>query len=253
VVLLLHGFPDLAESWSAQMTALAAAGYCAVAPDLRGYGASDRPHGVAAYTLDLLGQDVAALIDHLGGPVHLVGHDWGGVIAWHVAMHHASSLRSLTIINAPHPKAFKRELARSWRQRLRSWYILAFQLPVLPEFVLARLTPRVFTSILREGVHTPADVDHYVRTFFARGAWTAAVNYYRALLRHPPTRPHTITVPTLVLWGVRDPYLGPALAEQLEQWVPAVTVHPLPQAGHWAQWSAADEVNAALLDFVGAH
>jgi pimeloyl-ACP methyl ester carboxylesterase len=253
VVLLLHGFPDLASTWQSQLDALAAAGFRAVAPDLRGYGESDRPRGVAAYTLDTLAADIAALAAHLGGPVHLVGHDWGGVIAWHVAMHHASAVRSLTIVNAPHPKAFKRELARSWSQRARSWYVLAFQLPVLPELLARLVARRVLTDIHREGAHDADAVTRHLRAFSTPGAWTAAINYYRALLRHPPARPLPVSQPTLVLWGLRDPYLGPALIDGLEKWVPGVVVRPLAQAGHWAQWSAAAEVNEALITFVRAH
>ncbi len=231
------------------MEALAAAGFRAVAPDLLGYGDSDRPHGLAPYALDSLAGDVAALAGALGEPIHLVGHDWGGVIAWHVAMHHPDVLRSLTIINAPHPKAFRRELARSWAQRRRSWYMLFFQLPVLPELVLRVLTRRLFASILTEGAHETNERDAYVRALSRPGAWRAAVNYYRALFRLRPAASRAITTPTQVLWGMRDPFLGPALIEGLEKWVPSVEVRRLPDAGHWAQWSAAGAVSAALLAF----
>lgn len=250
VVLLLHGFPDLAISWTAQIEALSSAGYRVVAPDLLGYGASDRPSGIAAYALDALAGDIAALTQQLGAPVHLVGHDWGGVIAWHVAMHHPEVVRSLTIVNAPHPKAFRRELARSWSQRRRSWYILFFQLPVLPEIALRVLTRRVFASILAEGAHDSAARETYVRAFSQPGAWRAAVNYYRALFRIRPAGSKPIACPTLLLWGMRDPFLGPALIEGLEKWVPKIEVTRLPGAGHWAQWSAAGEVNAALRTFL---
>lgn len=249
-VLLLHGFPDLAISWDAQLSALADAGFRAVAPDLKGYGASDRAEGIAPYALDTLARDIAALAEQLGEPVHLVGHDWGGVIAWHVAMHHGSVVRSLTIINAPHPKAFRRELARSWAQRRRSWYMLAFQLPVLPELILRLLTRRVFRAILAEAGHSTDDVEAYARAFKQPGAWRAAVNYYRALLRIRPASSQSVACPTLVLWGVRDPYLSPALIEGLERWVPNLTLERLPDAGHWAHWSAADAVSRALIAFV---
>lgn len=253
VVLLLHGFPDLAVSWEAQMEALAAAGYRAVAPDLRGYGESERPEGIAAYALDVLARDVAALADQLGGRVHLVGHDWGGVIAWHVAMQHPAVLRSLTIINAPHPKAFRRELARNWAQRRRSWYMLAFQVPVLPELALRALTRRLFATILREGTHSPDARAAYRQAFATRAAWRAAVHYYRALFRIRPASSQPVTCPTQILWGLQDPYLGPALIEGLERWVPDLTIERLPNAGHWAQWSAAEAVNHALLAFVSRH
>jgi epoxide hydrolase 4 len=253
VVLLLHGFPDYWVSWRRQLEGLASQGFRAVAPDLRGYGQSERPRGAKAYRLDALGRDIAALATHLGAPVHLVGHDWGGAVAWHVAMHHPSQVRSLSILNAPHPRAFARELRRSWSQRLRSWYIAAFQLPWLPELVLRATTSRVFSKILREGRHSREDRRGYVQAFSTPHAWSAALHYYRAALRYPPAAPVPITRPTQVIWGMRDPYLSARLLEGLDRWVEQIVVHRLAQAAHWPHWSHPREVTTLLRQFMRRH
>ncbi len=138
LVVMLHGFPDFWRSWRYQIPAFAQAGYRVIALDLRGYNLSDRPEGIAAYQLDSLTADVAAFVDELGGdPPVVVGHDWGGIIAWQLAMHHSESLRSLIVLNAPHPAAFDRELKRLSSQWLRSWYAILFQFPAVPEAALS--------------------------------------------------------------------------------------------------------------------
>ena len=182
LVLMLHGFPDFWRSWRHQIPAIAAAGYRVIALDLRGYHLSDRPDGVAAYQLDTLTADVVALIDQLGeAPPVVIGHDWGGVIAWQFAMHHSESLRSLIVLNAPHPTAFYRELKRLSSQWLRSWYALLFQLPAAPEAVLSAGDFTLLKRALREG---PADSDEelerYLSVFKPPGALTAAAGDQRA-------------------------------------------------------------------------
>jgi epoxide hydrolase 4 len=258
VVLLLHGFPDCWLSWMAQIEPLVAQGFRVVAPDLRGYNESERPRGVASYRLTELAHDVRALAETYGAPVHLVGHDWGGVIAWHVAMHEPQVVRTLTVLNAPHPAAFRRALRSGWGQRLRSWYVLAFQLPVLPEAVWRAHDGALFRRILRTGAAAPTAAmpdpagleAAYLRAFSTRGAWTAAINYYRALLRHPPPRDRVIEADTLLLWGEQDPYLGVELTTGLDRWVPRLRVERIPGAGHWVQHSHATEVNNALHRFL---
>lgn len=257
VVVLLHGFPDCWLSWLAQMPVFAQQGYTVVAPDLRGYNETERPNGMAAYRLELLGRDVEALARHYGGSVHLVGHDWGGVLAWHVAMHHPQVVSSLAVLNAPHPAAYRRALRRGWAQRMRSWYILAFQLPWLPEQLWRWRRLALFRRVLRSGAAAPtADMPdpspleaQYLHAFSTRGAWTAAINYYRALLRFPPPRDVVIDAPTMLLWGERDPYLGVELLTGFEKWVPNLTVERLPEAAHWLQHTHASQVNEALLRF----
>ena len=256
LVVLLHGFPDFWYSWRDQIPALAAAGYRVVAPDLRGYNESERPLGVEAYGLDTLAADVAALIHALGAErATVVGHDWGGLVAWHVAMHHPEVVSSLVIMNAPHPRAFRRELKNNWAQKRRSWYIGFFQLPWLPEAMLAVGDRWLLRRVLRRGgpAHTDAELAAYLAAFAAPGAMTAALNYYRALFRMPSKRPVTIACPTLLIWGLRDRFLLPALADGTEAWVPTLERHEEPRARHWVQHDASASVNARLLEFLSHH
>lgn len=256
LVVLLHGFPDFWYSWRDQIPALAAAGFRVVAPDLRGYNESERPRGIAAYALDVLAADVAALILALGAAqATVVGHDWGGLVAWHVAMHHPEVVSSLVIMNAPHPRAFRRELTHNWAQKRRSWYIGFFQLPWLPEAMLAVGNRWLLRRVLRRGgpAHSDAELATYLAAFAAPGAMTAALNYYRALLRIRSKRPVTIACPTLLIWGLRDRFLLPVLAEGTEAWVPKLERHEEPRARHWVQHDAAAAVNAKLLAFLSHH
>lgn len=256
LMVLLHGFPDFWYSWRDQIPAFAEAGYRVVAPDLRGYNESERPPGVAAYALDTLAADIAALITALGADrAIVVGHDWGGLVAWHVAMHHPEMVSSLVIMNAPHPRAFRRELANNWAQKRRSWYIGFFQLPWLPEAVLSVGNQWLLRRVLRRGgpAHNETELAAYVAAFAGRGALTAAINYYRALRQRPSKRPVMIDCPTLLIWGLRDRFLLPVLAEGTEAWVPKLERHEEPRARHWVQHDAAASVNARAIAFLAQH
>lgn len=233
-----------------------------MALDLRGYNKSDKPPCVRDYGVERVSADVAAVIRELRGPdgrAHVVGHDWGGVVAWHLAMHHPGVVEKLVILNAPHPAAYLRELRRSM-QLLRSWYVGAFQLPRVPEAVIrfrrfAMLRNVFRQASVRPGAFTPDDIDRYVDAFSQPGALTAAINYYRAAARAGPwqlaraTRP--IDAPTLLVWGERDRYLVPGLTRGLEQWAARLQVERLPNGGHWVQHDEPDAVNRLMLEFFG--
>jgi epoxide hydrolase 4 len=259
-VVMLHGFPEFWYSWRRQIPALAAAGFRAIAPDLRGYNLSDRPDAIAAYRVESLVADVEALAADLGERrIHLVGHDWGGVIAWYTAMLRPDLVQRLVIVNAPHPAAYRRELTRS-TQALRSWYAGFFQLPWLPEAVFrignSVVLRRVFRDgPVRRGANDDQDVRLHVEAMRRPGALTAAINFYRALRRHPPALPdresRRIRAPTMVVWGERDRYLVPGLTDGLERWVPDVRVERLPGVSHWVQADAPDELNRLLIEFLG--
>jgi len=279
LVLFLHGFPDFSYGWRHQLTALAAAGYRAVAPDLRGYNRSSKPRRVAAYDLPVLGADVAALVRALGEEraAAIVGHDWGGVIAWHVAEQRPELLERLVILNAPHPAAFARELATP-DQVARSAYVFFFQLPWLPEFVLraggsyAPLLRALRRMVKRPGAMTDTDLARRRDALAQPGALTAALNYYRAFGRRLARRAvrraiarlfggagagrgersATVQAPTLLLWGERDPALGVRLTEGLERWVPRLEVRRFPKAGHWVQLDEPDVVSEAIVEWVRA-
>jgi pimeloyl-ACP methyl ester carboxylesterase len=254
-VVLLHGFPQMWWEWRHQIAALAAAGYRAVAPDLRGYNLSEKPRGVAAYRVERLVADVQGLIRTLGVErAHVVGHDWGGIVAWWLAMTAPERVDRLAVLNAPHPEAFKREILTP-DQVLRSWYAAAFQLPVLPEAAFRAggfaLIERIFrASSIRPGAFSDEDIRRYREAAARPGAIRAMINYYRAAARHrsPPTR--TIPHPTLLIWGERDEALTVRLTEGLEEWVPAIRVERLPDASHWVAEECPDEVNRLLIGFL---
>jgi pimeloyl-ACP methyl ester carboxylesterase/2-polyprenyl-6-methoxyphenol hydroxylase-like FAD-dependent oxidoreductase len=259
LVVLLHGFPEFWYSWRRQIPALAAAGYHVVAPDLRGYNLSDKPRGVHRYRIDLLALDVERLIRRCGAERAVVcGHDWGGGVAWAVAMRYPELVERLVVINAPHPARFLRAL-RTPRQLRKSWYMFFFQVPWLPEACLRTsryaALRRAFTAPEgRPGAFSAEDIERYVEAAARPGALTAGINYYRALFRQAPRQAQAslrrIEAPVLVIWGERDPYLGRELASPDGAWVPNARVERLPQAGHWAQLEEPERVNALLLEFL---
>ena len=254
VALCLHGFPESRFSWRHQLPALAAAGWRAVAPDLRGYGDSDRPPGRAAYRLEHLIDDAAALFDACGARRRLlVGHDWGAMIAWSFALARARPLDGLVVMNVPHPTVFQDALRHSWAQRLRSWYIAAFQLPWLPEAVLTANrgwgVGQAIRGMAVDRSAFPSEVlDVYRRNACQPGAMTAMIDYYRAnawtLGQTPPAR---IEVPTLMIWGEQDKALGLELTQGYGPLVADFTLERLPGVSHWVQQEAPDAVNARLL------
>lgn len=259
LVVLLHGFPDFWYSWRYQIPALAAAGFRVIAPDLRGYNLSAKPPGVRSYRIESLVGDVAALIRHAGERrAAVAGHDWGGVRAWNLPLYHPDVVDRLLVLNAPHPLAYLREL-RTPAQLLKSWYVLFFQLPLLPEVVLragdhALLDRMLRRAPVRPGAFTENDIRRYKEALSRPGALTAALNYYRAALRRVRreyARPRTpIPVPTLLIWGERDLYLSVRLTEGLEPWVPNLRVERLPEASHWVQCDFPERVNQLMLDFL---
>jgi len=263
IVVLLHGFPEFWYAWRHQLPALAAAGLRAVAPDLRGYNLSAKPRGVRAYRIEALLGDLAGLIARLGEGekvprAHVVGHDWGGAFAWYAPLFCPERLLSLTLLNAPHPLAFRRELKTSAAQRRKSSYVFLFQLPWLPERRIragnfATLEKMLRRDPVRPGAFSDEDVRLYREALARPGALTAAVNYYRAAFRFPPKvagRKWPDDLETLVVWGERDRYLGPGLLDGLDRWVPSLTIERIPDASHWVQADAPERVNELLIRFL---
>ena len=259
LVVLLHGFPEFWYSWRFQIPGLAEAGFRVVAPDMRGYNLSDKPQGVNNYRAELLGRDVARLIRACGAErAKVVGHDWGGVLAWMAAMHYPEQVEKLAILNVPHPDRFLQGL---WtlHQLRKSWYIFFFQIPWLPEQVVragnfAWLRSNFRNDPVRPEAFSPQDIERYVEALSRPGALTAAINYYRALFRQTPAQVRRqlrkVEIPVLVIWGERDRYLGTELAQPDRTWVPDVRVERLVDASHWVQVDQPEKVNALLLDFL---
>jgi pimeloyl-ACP methyl ester carboxylesterase len=258
LVVLLHGFPEFWYGWRAQIEGLSAAGFRVVAPDMRGYNLSSKPEGVAAYDLDLLAADIAALIRERGEErACLAGHDWGGAVAWATAMNHPDAIARLAILNAPHPRRFLEEV-RHPQQLARSWYMLAFQLPWVPERLAQADRWRAFRfgfeHDARPGAFSREDIDRYVEAWSQPGALTAMISYYRALFRQSPKRAQArlrpVSAPTRVIWGERDRYLGVGLAEPPRADVPQLErVIRLPEASHWVQHDEPARVTELLAEF----
>jgi pimeloyl-ACP methyl ester carboxylesterase len=256
LVILLHGFPDFWYGWRRQIGPLAAAGYCVLAPDQRGYHFSEKPRDVRAYALDELAGDVVALIEASGRTsAVLVGHDWGGVVAWHVATRHPDRVDRLAILNAPHPAVILRHLWTRPTQTLRSWYVFALQVPWLPELGLRGFGGRPLAELLRRtsrpGTFSDDDLAQYRRAWEQPGAMRAMVNWYRAGLRSPsgqPPRPR-VRAPVLILWGVKDPALSTDLARASLALCDQGRLEFYDDASHWLPHEEPERINRRLLAF----
>jgi pimeloyl-ACP methyl ester carboxylesterase len=257
LIVLLHGFPEFSGSWRHQIGPLAEAGFHVVAPDQRGYNLSDKPINVANYSIGHLAGDVVELIRDAGHErATVVGHDWGGVVAWHLGMNRPDVVERLIILNAPHPAAYRREILRG-RQLLLSWYVLLFQLPWLPEAALRANDFALVRWILRHdappGTFTHDDIERSIDALRPRQALTGALNYYRAALRPAGNLLrdlHRIRRPTLLLWGMRDRSLSPALTRDIERYAPRLTLRRFYEATHWLHHEIPEEVNREIIQFI---
>lgn len=255
LLLLLHGFPEFWYSWRAQIPALARR-FRVVAPDLRGYNLSDKPSG--GYDVASLVEDMRGLIAALGErEAHVVGHDWGGAIAWALAIRAPDAVRRLAILNAPHPGTFLRAL-RSPGQLRRSAYIAFYQLRGPAERAIARDDYAQIRRMFRAADRGRAwladeDIERFVTALARPGALSAALEYYRRLARPAAFRQtsplRVIAAPTLVLWGELDTALGTGLLDGLDRWVRDLRIVRFPTAGHWLNQQEPERVNAALEAF----
>ena len=257
LVILLHGFPEFWYGWRYQIDTLAEAGFWVWSPDQRGYNLSDKPAGIAGYGIDTLAADVVGLIDAAGRKkAVVVGHDWGAAVAWWTAATYPERVERLVVLNVPHPVVMKQFASRDLGQILRSWYIGFFQLPWLPE-TLSRLgnwamLMRTLRKSSRPGTFPDADLQEYRKAWSQPGAFTAMVNWYRAALRKPPSRQPSIriTVPTLLIWGVRDQFLKREMAQPSIDLCDNGRVVYFENATHWVQHEEAERVSELIKEVV---
>ncbi|XP_077989005.1 epoxide hydrolase 3-like isoform X2 [Glandiceps talaboti] len=261
LMLLLHGFPEFWYSWRHQLREFSK-DYRVVAVDMRGYGDSDIPKGIAPYAMTCLTGDVRDMIPALGySSCVLVAHDWGAAVAWRFAMDYPDLVDKLVIMNGPHPDRFRKVISSSLKQFLMSWYMFLFQLPFLPEIVF-KLNDYSWIKgafcgkemgMRNPEAMTEEDIEAFKYNIQREGASTAMVNYYRAAVRYPPAgKPKSpiITSPTLLIWGAEDKALDISLTEGLEKYVSDITVKLVPNASHWVQQDRPDETNRLMREFL---
>jgi pimeloyl-ACP methyl ester carboxylesterase len=255
VIVLLHGFPEFWYGWHRQIAPLAAAGFRLIVPDQRGYNLSSKPPDVASYALTELVSDVIAIADELGQQkILLAGHDWGAAVGWSAAISYPQRIAKLVVLNVPHPSVMRKFLSTRLRQFLRSWYILFFQLPILPEALFSAFNFRVGRRSLlrssRPGTFSENDLAQYRAAWSQPGALTAMINWYRALFRFRTTFPdRTVHVPTRILWGERDAFLLPEMAHESLRYCAQGELFTFAEASHWLQHEEPTRVSELLIDF----
>ncbi|MBO0939622.1 alpha/beta hydrolase [Fibrella sp. HMF5335] len=263
LVILLHGFPEFWYSWRAQIPALVAAGFRVWVPDQRGYNLSDKPVGIRQYSIDKLVADVLGLIDAAGvDKAIIIGHDWGAVVAWWLAASHPERVDKLVCMNVPHYAVMLRFLRKSPRQLLKSWYTAFFQIPFLPEWLsgLGRYwgMTRTLRQSSRPGTFSAADLNAYQTAWSQPGptgvpALRTMINWYRAFAQHRPALPinERITVPTLLIWGVKDDFLIRDMAQPSIDLCDTGQLVFFENATHWVQHEEAGGVNELVVEFLG--
>lgn len=255
-VIMLHGFPEFWYSWRNQIEPLTQAGFRLYMPDQRGYNLSDKPDDVAAYNMDILADDIVGLMDHIGvEKVRIVAHDWGGAVAWWLTNRNPERVEKLAVLNIPHHAAFSRALKDNPKQRRKSLYMAFFQLKGVSEFALklgggSRLAQWAFGK--DNPAFPPEDIEKYKAAWAQPGAITAMLNWYRAVRKYRPQSLSSpkISVPVLLIWGKRDKAFDPSLAEDSIRLCEDGKLITIDHASHWVQHEAAEEVNAALVEWL---
>lgn len=268
LILFVHGFPEFWYAWKDQLLELGS-DYQAVAPDMRGYNLSEKPAGVDQYQVKFLCEDLRDLAEHLGRKRFvLVGHDWGGAVAWAFALSYPGYLEKLVIINAPHPAIFERELRENPAQQKASEYMLMFRSPEAEQILSANQYDSLYKGVVSEGIKngyfTEQDCKTYLEAWSQPGALTGGLNYYRAAHIGPPTAEGepakgkfvadlsevTVKVQTLVIWGEKDPYLLTGNLEGLEKLVPGLTIKRIPDGSHWVVHEKPALINNLIRSFI---
>ncbi|KAB8331671.1 alpha/beta hydrolase [Scytonema tolypothrichoides VB-61278] len=259
LMVMLHGFPEFWYSWRHQIPEFAQ-NFKVVALDLRGYNDSEKPNKQSVYVMDEFVRDVEGLIKGLGyEKCILVGHDWGGAIAWNFAYSHPQMLDRLIVLNLPHPAKFAEGL-RTPQQLLRSWYMFFFQLPGIPEFLIQSLDYQLIETAfqgmaINKSAFTQADINAYKDAAAKRGALTAMLNYYRNIFQQRIVNQNwgVLEVPTLMIWGENDTALGKELTYGTQAYVKDFQIKYIPNCSHWVQQEQPQLVNQYIREFLREH
>lgn len=255
IIIFLHGFPEFSYAWYKQLSYFAANGFHALAPDQRGYNLTSKPRGVKAYMIENAVEDLAALIKQLTpGKITLVGHDWGGGVAWITACKYPELLNKLIILNMPHPQVQSKNLKTNPKQMLKSWYVGFFQLRVIPEALCRAFNFKFlewnFLRTSNPNTFSRQDLEQYKQAWRQPRALTSMINWYRAFKYVQIQNHKQVKVPTLIIWGKKDTYLSAEMAQQSAEWCADGKVVMLDDATHWLHHEKTDEVNSLILEFV---
>jgi len=258
-LIFLHGFPEFWFAWRFQIDHFASLGYRVIVPDQRGYNLSDKPAGIASYSIDLLARDVVGVLGALtDSKAFVVGHDWGAAVAWYLAARYSERIIRTAMLSVPHPRVFMKNLMMNPAQLRRSWYILFFQLPWVPEATLRRRNWALLVRALRDtsppGIFSNSDMERYKESWATKGALTAMLNWYRAALLCPSKlaldpKASRVKVPALLIWGKKDQFVGEAMARESLHYCDDGHLEILETATHWLQHEEPVRVNDLLAQF----
>jgi pimeloyl-ACP methyl ester carboxylesterase len=258
-LLFLHGFPEFWFAWHHQIDHFVSSGYRVIIPDQRGYNLSDKPAGIASYSIDLLAKDVVGVLDSVtDSKAFVVGHDWGAGVTWYLAARYSEWVSRTAILSGPHPRVFIKHLIINPAQLRKSLYSLFFQLPWLPERILRRRDWAALVRALRDtsppGVFSDRDLEQYKKSWARKDALTAMLNWYRAAILHPSkfaldSKTSRVKVPALVIWGRKDQFLDPALARESLLYCDDGHLEIFETATHWVQHEEPAQVNNLLSQF----
>jgi len=258
-LIFLHGFPEFWFGWRRQIDYFVSRGYRVIIPDQRGYNLSDKPTGIANYSIDLLARDVVGVLDAVAvSKAFVVGHDWGAAVTWYLAARYSDRISRVAMLGVPHPRVFIKNLILNPAQLRRSWYMFFFQLPSLPEFVVRRQDWALLVRVLRDtsppDVFSDSDLEQYKESWAKKGALTAMLNWYRAALLHPSKlaldpEASRVKVPALVIWGKNDQFVIEAMARESLQYCDDGHLEIFENATHWIQHEEPAHVNTLLSQF----
>jgi pimeloyl-ACP methyl ester carboxylesterase len=258
-LIFLHGFPEFWFAWRGQIDHFVSSGYRVIIPDQRGYNLSDKPAGIASYSIDLLARDVVGVLDNVAGSkAFVVGHDWGAAVTWYLAARYSDRIHRAAMLSVPHPRVFIKNLITSPGQLRRSWYIFFFQLPWLPKLIVHRrdwaLLVRGLRNTSAPGVFSDSDLKQYKESWARKGALAAMLNWYRAALFRPSKlafdpEGSRVKVPALLIWGKNDQFAGEALARQSLQYCDDGHLEVFETASHWVHHEEPTRLNNLLSEF----